>query len=86
MVALEPVNAVVPWQYCEVKQRVPAQFFMPYRQDEELGGMHVYVRTSGDVAQAASAITAVVKRLDPKLPIEELETRPEQVRNNKKHE
>ena len=44
--------------------------------------MHVYVRTSGDVAQAVSAITAVVKRLDPNLPIEALETLPEQVRNN----
>ena len=44
--------------------------------------MHVYVRTSGDLAQAASAITAVVKRLDPNLPIEDLETLPEQVRNN----
>ena len=39
--------------------------------------MHVYVRTSGDIAQAASAITAVVKRLDPNLPIEELETLPD---------
>ena len=44
--------------------------------------MHVYVRTSGDIAQAASAITAVVKRLDPNLPIEEFETLPDQVRNN----
>ena len=59
------------------KQAVPPQFFVPYRQDEGLGGMHVYVRTSGDVAQAASAITAVVKRLDPNLPIEELETLPD---------
>ena len=65
----------------EVKQKVPPQFFVPYRQDEGLGGMHVYVRTSGDIAQAASAITAVVKRLDPNLPIEELETLRE-VRNN----
>jgi putative ABC transport system permease protein len=65
-----------------VKQKVPPQFFVPYRQDKGLGAMHVYVRASGDVAQAASAITAVVKRLDPNLPIEELETLPEQVRNN----
>src|SRR4029078_962183 len=54
----------------------------PYRQCPDAGGMHFYVRTSGDVAQAASAITAVVKRLDPNLPIEDLETLPEQVRNN----
>ena len=76
------VGVVEDAKYSEVKQKVPPQFFVPYRQDKELGGMHVYVRTSGDVAQAASAITAVVKRLDPNLPIEELETLPEQVRNN----
>ena len=76
------VGVVEDAKYSEVKQTVPPQFFVPYRQDEGLGGMHVYVRTSGDVAQAASAITAVVKRLDPNLPIEELETLPEQVRNN----
>ena len=76
------VGVVEDAQYSEVKQTVPPQFFVPYRQDEGLGGMHVYVRTSGDVAQAPSAITAVVKRLDPNLPIEELETLAEQVRNN----
>ena len=76
------VGVVEDAKYSEVKQKVPPQFFMPYRQKKQLGGMHVYVRTWGDVAQAASAITAVVKRLDPNLPIEELETLPEQVRNN----
>jgi predicted permease len=76
------VGVVEDAKYSEVKQKAPPQFFMPYRQDKELGGMHVYVRTSSDLAQAASGITAVVKRLDPNLPIEELETLPEQVRNN----
>jgi ABC-type antimicrobial peptide transport system permease subunit len=65
-----------------VKQQVPPQYFLPYRQDPGLGGMHVYVRTSSDIGQAASAIAAVMKRLDPNLPIEALETLPEQVRNN----
>jgi predicted permease len=76
------VGIVEDAKYSEVKQKVPPQFFVPYRQDKGLGGMHVYVRTSGDIGPAASAITAVVKRLDPNLPIEELETLPEQVRNN----
>jgi len=76
------VGVVEDAKYSDVKQTVPPQFFVPYRQDEGLGGMHVYVRTSDDVAQAASAITAVVKRLDPNLPIEALESLPEQVRNN----
>jgi predicted permease len=76
------VGVVEDAKYSEVKQTVPPQFFVPYRQDEGLGRMHVYVRTSGDIAQAASAITAVMKRLDPNLPIEELEPLPDQVLNN----
>ena len=76
------VGVVEDAKYSEVKQKVPPQFFVPYRQDQAPGGMHVYVRTAGDIAQAASAITAVVQRLDPNLPIEELEALPEQVRNN----
>jgi len=76
------VGVVEDAKYSEVKQKVPPQFFVPYRQDKQPGGMHVYVRTSGDIAQAASAITAVVKRLDTNLPIENFESLPEQVRNN----
>jgi len=76
------VGVVEDAKYSDVKQKVPPQFFVPYRQDKELGGMHVYVRTWADAGQAASAITAVVKRLDPTLPVEALETLPEQVRNN----
>jgi len=76
------VGVVTDAKYSEVKQQVPPQYFLPYRQDLGLGAMHVYVRTSTDIGQAASAITAVMKRLDPNLPIEALETLPEQVRNN----
>jgi predicted permease len=76
------VGVVEDAKYSEVKQKVPPQFFVPYRQDPGLGAMQVYVRTSGDLAQATSAITAVVTRLDPNLPIEDLETLPEKVRDN----
>jgi ABC-type antimicrobial peptide transport system permease subunit len=76
------VGVVADAKYSDVKQAVPPQFFVPYRQDEGLGGMHLYVRTSGDVARAVAEITAVVTRLDPNLPIEALETLPQQVRDN----
>jgi predicted permease len=69
-------------KYSEVKQKVPPVFFRPYRQDDTLGSASFYVRTAGDPAQAASAITAVVKRLDPNLPLEDLKTLPQQVRDN----
>jgi hypothetical protein len=67
------VGVVEDAKYSDVKEKVPPQFFVPYRQDEEPGGMQVYVRTSGHLAQAASAITAVVKRLDPNLPMHVVE-------------
>jgi predicted permease len=69
-------------KYSEVKGKVPPLFFRPYRQDPELGGASVYVRTAGDPAQSASAVTAVIKRLDPNLPVEDLKTLTQQVRDN----
>jgi predicted permease len=69
-------------KYSEVKRKIPPVFFRPYRQDDELGSAAFYVRTAGDPAQSASAVTAVVKRLDPNLPVEELKTLSQQVRDN----
>jgi predicted permease len=69
-------------KYSEVKRKVPPLFFRPYRQDTGLGSASFYVRTSGDPLQSASAIAAVVKRLDPNLPIENLKTLTQQVRDN----
>jgi predicted permease len=69
-------------KYSEVKGKVPALFFRPYRQDPELGSASFYVRTAGDPAQSASSVTAVVKRLDPNLPLEDLKTLTQQVRDN----
>jgi ABC-type antimicrobial peptide transport system permease subunit len=69
-------------KYSEVKGTVPPLFFRPYRQDPDLGSASVYVRTAGEPAQAASSIMAVVRRLDPNLPVEELKTLTQQVRDN----
>ncbi len=69
-------------KYSEVKKQVPPVFFRPYRQDTGLGAAYFYVRAAGDPAHVASAITAAVKELDPNLPIVELKTLPQQVREN----
>jgi predicted permease len=69
-------------KYSEVKKQVPPVFFRPYRQDANIGSVFFYVRASGDPARYASAITAVVKDLDPNLPVVDLKTLPQQVREN----
>jgi ABC-type antimicrobial peptide transport system permease subunit len=40
------------------------------------------VRRAGDPAHSAASVTAVVKRLDPNLPMEDLKTLTQQVRDN----
>ena len=76
------VGVVQDAKYSNVKQKVPPVFFTPYRQDPSIGSASFYVRTSGDPAQMATAVSAVVRRLDPNLPVVGLKTLDQQVRDN----
>jgi predicted permease len=79
---IEIVAVVQNAKYSQVKDEVPPLFFRPYRQSERVGSMNFYVRTSGDPVQLLRAIPAVIARLDPNLPVEDLKTMPQQVREN----
>jgi len=79
---IEIVGLVQNAKYSEVKQEVPPLFFRPYRQSERVGSNTFYVRTSSSPAQILRAIPAVVARLDPNLPVEDLKSMPQQVREN----
>jgi predicted permease len=79
---IEIVGLVQNAKYSEVKQEIPPLFFTPYRQDSTLGSINFYVRTSSSPQQLVRTIPAVLKRLDPNLPVEELKTLPQQVREN----
>ncbi len=78
----EIVGVVQNANYSQVKQEVPPLFFRPYRQSERVGAMNFYVRTSGDPARLLRSVPGVIARLDPNLPIEDLKTMPQQVREN----
>ena len=79
---LQIVGLVKDAKYSQVKDTTPPQFFIPYRQTGNIGRVNFYVRTAGDPVQALRAIPDVVRRLDPDLPIENLKTMPQQVREN----
>jgi putative ABC transport system permease protein len=79
---IEIVGLVQNAKYSEVKQEIPPLFFRPWRQAEHVGAMSFYVRGAGASAQLLRSIPAVIARLDPNLPIEELKTMPQQVREN----
>jgi predicted permease len=79
---MEIVGLVANAKYSEVKDAAPPQFFTPYRQNEQIGFLTFYVRTAGDPAQAMRAVPRVIAGLDPNLPVENLKTLPQQVREN----
>ena len=79
---IQIVGVVADAKYSEVKQVIPPQFFFPYRQDSTLGSMIFYVRTSLDPSRLLRTLPAVLAKLDPNLPLENLKTLPQQVKEN----
>jgi ABC-type antimicrobial peptide transport system permease subunit len=79
---LQIVGLIKDGKYSDVKDSIPPQFFVPYRQVGNVGRINFYVRTAGDPIQTLRAIPGVLRRIDPNLPIENLKTMPQQVREN----
>jgi predicted permease len=76
------VGMVKDAKYSDVKDEVPPLFFVPYRQDAQAGSLNFLVRTSQDPAKLLASVPRVVARLDKNLPVEDLRTMPEQIRQN----
>lgn len=69
-------------KYSEVKGAVPPVFFLAQRQDSTEGSAYFYVRSPGDPAALARTVRRVVASLDPNLPVEDLKTLPQQVKES----
>jgi predicted permease len=79
---MEIVGLVQNAKYSEVKQVIPPLFFTPYRQDERLGSLSFYVKTSGDPHPFLSNVPKTIAKLDPNLPVQNLKTVPQQINEN----
>ena len=79
---LEIVGVVPDTRYNGVKEREPPIFYLPWRQDDDIGGMFFYLRTSRAPESVFADIRTVIARADPNLPIVALQTMPQQVRDN----
>ena len=79
---IQIVGVVQNAKYSQVKDEMPPLFYTPFRQDSTLGFISFYVRTSGSPEQLLRAIPGVISRLDPMLPIENLKSLPQQVKEN----
>lgn len=76
------VGLVADAKYSEVKQEIPPLFFTPYRQEDGIGWMTFYLRTSLEPTSVIRAIPQAVHRFDADLPIRDLKTLEQQVREN----
>jgi predicted permease len=79
---MEIVGLAKDAKYSDVKDPVPPVFVIPYRQDTTLGFLSFYVRTALAPEDLLRTIPTVMKRLDPNLPVENLLTLPEVVKDN----
>ncbi|MEP6833935.1 MAG: ABC transporter permease [Gemmatimonas sp.] len=68
--------------YSSVKDTVPPIFFLPWMQDKEIGDINFYVRTSLPMDQILKQIPALMKRLDPNLPLDNVHTMTQQIKEN----
>jgi predicted permease len=78
---IEIVGLVKNAKYSEVKDEVPPLYFIPYRQSGT-GFINFYVRTTLSPEALLRTLPEVVRRQDPNLPLENLKTLPQQVREN----
>jgi predicted permease len=76
---IEIVGVVQNAKYSEVKGEIPPVFFLPYRQDSTVGSMNFYARTAQEPEQLLRSIPAMMAKIDPNLPVEELKTMPMQI-------
>ncbi len=79
---IEIVGVVRDAKYNNVKDAVGPQFFLPRRQSDSLGTMNFYVHSAVPAEQIIAAVPGVMARLDPNLPVNDLRSLQQQVRDN----
>ncbi len=78
----EIVGLVRDAKYSDVKGELPAVLYEPYRQNAELFAMYFYARTALPPDTLLAAVPGVVRAIDPRVPVRDLVTMPQQVREN----
>lgn len=78
---IEIVGLVQDSKYSDAKVDPPPLFFLPHRQRDDIRSITYYVRSSLDTAEVNAAVTRILAKLEPNLPVEELRTMDAQVRD-----
>lgn len=79
---IQIVGLVRNVKYSQVKDSIPPVYYRPWRQDARTGSLFFYVKSTLPPEQILGTLRATMKRIDPNLPIEELKTMTQQVKEN----
>jgi len=79
---IEIVGFVQDAKYSDVKREVPPQYYLPYRQEERLGYGYFYIRTSTPPEQMLLTIPALMRKIDGSLPVGDVKTMDQQIRES----
>jgi predicted permease len=77
---IEIVGLARDARYSNLKEAPPAQFYLPYRQVQRFAAINFYVRSTAAVSPVLSMIAPLMARIDRALPVENLRTMNDQVR------
>jgi predicted permease len=78
----EIIGLVKDSKYSNVKTPIPPVFYTPYMQDSTIGSNRFYVRSGVDPNVVIRAIPGIIKKLDPNLPVYDMRTLEQQVKDN----
>ncbi|MCC6318744.1 MAG: ABC transporter permease [Gemmatimonadaceae bacterium] len=79
---IQIVGVVPDVKYNDVKREAQPVFYLPWAQQGILGQLYFYLRTDFPPSQLVGALPAMMARIDPTLPVEDLRTMRQQVREN----
>ena len=71
---MEVIGVVEDFKYTNLRDEIPEQAYIPYLGDRFLGGMTIYVRTTGDANQLMSTVRSTVRDMDPNVPVYAMRT------------
>ena len=79
---MEIIGVVKDIKYMNLREEIPIQAYIPYMNSPYLGGMTIYVRSTGEPSQLMTSIRAKVREMDANLPIYAMRTMEAQIDNS----
>jgi predicted permease len=79
---IQIVGVVQDSRYNNVRNEMPPLMYLPWMQDESLGFLTFYARTDIDPSEVMGAVPELVSELDPNLPVNNIITLEDQIRDN----